>query len=173
MPVQLTYSADQQVGFPGLFRNLKRGAETIGVNGEASTEIPFGVFVKRKPGTDNGALLPSAANDVLWGAVLHSHRYTPEYDVGPLGLKPGVGFGLAEGGDVLFRVEEAVANGDPVYVRFAAKGGNTQRGAVRKTPDDGTTATAFLLKGAKFRSAAQAGGLAYVEFDTFLNHVLG
>ena len=47
-------------------------------------------------------------------------------------------------GPMVVKTEEAVSDGDPVYVRFAAKAGNTQLGACRNDPDGDVAASIQL-----------------------------
>ena len=70
-------------------------------------------------------------------------------------------------GDIAVLTEEAVAEGQPVYVRFAAKGLNTKLGAFRNDPD--ITANTFTITivstadGAKFEVTESGTVLEYVS----------
>jgi hypothetical protein len=64
-------------------------------------------------------------------------------------------------GRVKVSAEAAVNDGDPVYVRFVATGGEV-RGALRATPDSTDCA---LLLGARWRSTRADAGIAVVEVN--------
>lgn len=68
---------------------------------------------------------------------------------------------LMKAGDVWVYVEEAVSDGDPVYVRIASSGGNTQLGAFR---NDADSASCVQVVGATFTRNASGAGLAQAHF---------
>jgi len=68
---------------------------------------------------------------------------------------------LMKAGAVWVYSEEAVADGDPVYVRVASGGGGSQLGAFR---NDADTASAVLVVGATFTRNSSGAGLAQAHF---------
>jgi hypothetical protein len=161
---QTDYSYLQPVAFAGMLGDLSFKRVATGVN-KQGTAIPFGVAVTKAAG-DGNYDLPNIAGDKVYGIVLHSHDYDQRDLTGVQGVPVDVDFNLLEEGVAYVKVEEAVADGDPVYVRFAAGAGGAQLGAFRKSAD---TATAGLVKGGKFRSSAAIGGIAQVSFSQLVN----
>jgi len=102
-----------------------------------SGEIPFGVVVCMQDTTPDKCRLPVVAGDIgnkTLGITLRSfamENNTAGTAVYPLDSSVQV----AREGLVAAAVEEAVSAGDDVWVRYAAKGANTQLGALRKSPD--------------------------------------
>lgn len=158
---QLTYPDRMVVAFPGMKADLAEDYCRSYVNAEASAEMPFGICVAQ--GTAyNQAILPVDANSILAGVIVHSHDYVPTLELGTTGLKPKTSLSIMIQGTIYVLVEEAVAVNDTAYVRHTASGGNTQKGAWRKSAD---TATAIIVRGARFLTAASSGGLAVVQVD--------
>lgn len=161
---QTDYSINQPVAFAGMLGEISFKRVSTGVNAQGAA-IPFGVAVTKATG-DGNYDLPNAAGDKVYGIVLHSHDVDQRDLTGTQGVPVSAPFNLLEEGVAFVAVEEAVADGDPVYARFATGAGGTQLGAFRKSAD---TTTAGLVKGAKFRSTAAAGGLAMVSFSQLVN----
>lgn len=152
MPVQTTYSQTIAPGFPGLIWDEgHHSMKTAAIQAEASEEIAFGTFVARAASTDRllkpKALRLAASSDYIFGAVLHSHSYNRETDLGTLGLKPKTVMDILEVGVLWMLAEEDVLATDAVYARYATGAGGTIRGALR---NDADTASAVLVKGARF-----------------------
>lgn len=131
---QTSYAAGIVAGFPGMLYDTGVKDAVTMAQGEASAEIPFGVVVAKGTG-DVKAKLPASAADVLAGIVLHSNEYHKTSELGDTGLKPKVPMSVLRKGRVYVLLEENVSKGDPAFVRHTAKGGNTQTGGLRKTPD--------------------------------------
>jgi hypothetical protein len=161
---QTSYSDTLAPGFAGQLADLSFKRVSTGVNAQGA-QIPFGVAVTKATG-DGKYDLPNAAGDKVYGIALHSH------DVDQLGLTDTNGipidgdFNLLEEGVAYVITEEAVVDGDPVYVRYATGAGGTQLGGFRKSAVTSETA---IVKGAKFRSTAAAGGIAAVSFSQLVN----
>lgn len=166
---QLNYPDQMEPAFPGMKHDLRPDYVRSHHNAEAGTEIPFGVFVARGVHPE-AAVLPAADGAPLVGITLHSHVYDVPEQMGEIGVKPKNTLNVAANGSVWVRTESAVTPETPVFCRFAAGAGGTQRGAIR---GDADTATAFRVRGARFLASANAGGLVPVEFDanTFRSHV--
>lgn len=101
----------------------------------ADVAMPAGVYAV--PSGDSKCKLPVAAVEITRanGGVTEllvdriPNVSGLEYDVGQYVM-------LIKDGGVAVVTEQAVLDSDPVFVRFAAKGGNTQLGAFRKDSDD-------------------------------------
>jgi hypothetical protein len=161
---QTDYSLSQPVAFPGQLADLTFKRITTAVNKQAAA-IPFGVGVTKTTG-DGNYKLPAAAGDKVYGIAVHSHDYDQRNLTGAQGVDIDQDFNLLEEGVVYVKVEEAVVDGDPVFVRYASGAGGTQLGSFRKSAD---TATAGAVKGAIYRSSAAIGGFAVVEFSKLVN----
>lgn len=101
--------------------------------------------------------VPSAAGDVT-GTIGVGFILRADNRIDAVTLSAGKVFDVLETGRIWVKVEEAVAFGDPVFIRYAA-GGNG-KGSARKSAG---TSEAAQLAGARFISAAGANGLAVVE----------
>jgi hypothetical protein len=148
--------ADLQFTIDGATSNL-----TVAEN---DGEIPFGVFVVRN-GSDKKCRLPQVTGDIAKTMGLAVRHITSEQlESGNAAYGLGSQLDVAVKGNFFVQVEEAVDPdaGDVPYIRFAANGANTQRGAVRKSAD---TSTAAAVTGVKFLTAAAAGALAVVRID--------
>lgn len=116
---------------------------------------------------DGRCKLPTATGEITGGKALGISRYRATAMVNwPAGqtvpYPQGVTVPVVRRGPVWVKVEEAVAPGDPVFVRFAAGAGGTALGSFRKSAD---TATAVQLPGAVYLDTAGANGLARVDFN--------
>lgn len=162
MPVT-SYPTSAPLGFAGQLADEAPHYVRSAVNKEASA-LPFGLAFKRGA-ADGEALLPTAGTDKMIGIGVHRHDVNMVGASGwgaTAGMPAGERFDLLLNGVVWVLVEEAVVENDPCFVRFAAGAGGTQKGAFRKSAD---TATAVIVKGARFLSSAAIGGLALVEFS--------
>lgn len=138
--------------------------------------MPFGILVVQDPNRDNGAILPINA-EAISGSLLHPentphsvlgvtvHQFTIEQQrdvANNVGYPSGNMMSVLRRGRILVQVEDAVVAGGNVYVRYTSSGGNTQLGAFRS---DGDTSTAGLVDGARYKTSADAGGLAILDFE--------
>jgi hypothetical protein len=166
---QTAYPLVQPVAFAGLIADLNQGYYIrTGLNEEV-TEIPFGVALSKVGSSvDDGYKLPALAGSVIAGVSIHSPAIN---NIGSAGWAPTAGiprsrgapFNVLKRGTVWVTVEQAVLNYDIAFARFASGAGGTQLGAWRKDAD---TATAALVKGARFLTAqGTAAGLAVLDFD--------
>lgn len=170
MGIQLTYNTSQGAAFAGLlasesFATSLRSA----INGDPQTNgIPFGLAMAAGAAPAQGAvdrkvILPVAADVEFLGIGVHTHA------VNNIGLGSGANgmpqlgqISLLDIGDIWVKVEEAVLVDGPVFVRFTSDGGsNTQIGSFRTSVD---SARAVRLAGAKYLTAAAAGGYAIVRY---------
>lgn len=132
----------------------------------AGVDITNGRFVVMGS-TDGRCKLPTATGEITDGKLLGISGYDPMKMVNwPAGTTvpypQGTTVPVIRKGVVWVRVEEAVAPGDPVFVRFAAGAGGTALGAARKSAD---TATAVQCPGAVYLDTAVANGLARVDLN--------
>jgi hypothetical protein len=127
-------------------------------------EVPFGCFVCKDERSDDGQAvrLPRQSSDVTglrgegfvvadFGKSDHSQKYHRNSMVN-----------VMRKGYIFVLVEDAVAKGGAVYVRYAAGAGGTQLGSCR-SDDPGSEAA--LLPSARYETAADAGELAMVEIN--------
>lgn len=159
---QAAYSAAPGIGFAGQIADSTSVREIITrANGEASAGMPFGVVVGFGS-TDSKAILLADANTKIAGIVVRSHVYDPNFDLNSSrDPKPGAVLNIGRKGHFYVTVEEAVVPGDPVFVRHTANGGNTQKGAFRKSSD---SSNAVAITG-RYLSTAGAGEIALVSLN--------
>lgn len=160
---QLSYG-EQAAAFAGMLADSGFTDKESYYQGEASAEIPFGAMVARtaapSAGTPAKAIKLVDANSVLAGIVLHSHAYDARTELGTTGLKPKTVLSVLQKGRVWVNAEEAVALGDPVYVRHTAGSGTV--GYFR---NDADTANAVRVYGARFVTETTGAGLVQIEID--------
>lgn len=157
---QTSYAAAPGIGFPGQIADNAPTDVITRANGESSAGIPFGVAVAFGV-NDSEAILLVDANSKIAGIAIRSHAYDPNFDLNTSrDLAPNAVFAIGRKGHFYVTVEESVAPGDPVFVRHTANGGNTQKGAFRKSSD---SSNAVEITRAKYLSTAGAGGIALVS----------
>jgi hypothetical protein len=132
---------------------------------EADGEIPFGVFVVADGAADK-CRLPVLAADIGANTLGVSVRTLSQENLesGDNAYAPGSQVNVLKKGDIWMEVEETVAFGDPVYVRYAANGDDTQKGAVRKSGDgvaQVTTLTPTAANAALYEVGIGAYSYAY------------
>jgi hypothetical protein len=154
---QTSYTASPAVAYAGLEGDIQPARKAAKVN-EESSAIPFGVAVKRGT-SENKAKLPATAADEIIGVVLSTYAADNQALAQAAGVAAAGQMTIIEEGDVFVKVEEAVAVGDQVFVRFAS-GSGTQLGAFRKSID---SSTARRLPGAVYETAAAQDGYALVR----------
>lgn len=131
----------------------------------AGVDITNGRFVVMGA-ADGRCKLPTATGEITGGKALGIAVYDPMKMVNwPAGntvpYPQGTTVPILRKGTAWVKVEEAVAPGDPVFVRFAV-GTGSALGAFRKSAD---TATAVQLPGAVYLDTAAANGLARVDLN--------
>lgn len=136
-------------------------------------DVPFGVFVAKgsverdatnlRPGR---AKLPTLTGDQILGVVVFEQSKASRSLSGVLALPATEMASIVRQGVVWVVTEKAVNEGDPVFVRHAANGGNTQLGAATDTDDSTFTS---LLAGARFAGTTSGAGLAPVELLGSIN----
>lgn len=166
MSAQTTISADPALAYSGMVSEVwDKGIYSY----VAEVSITTGFFVIR--GTaDQQCKLPGAQHDIDGGPALGIAVYDPSLSTNwPSGqtvpYAAGVPVAVLRRGCIWVVVEEAVSDGDPVYVRITANTGPTRPvgGLGASTTDSGKTE---LLPNARFRTTqATAFGLALVEIN--------
>jgi hypothetical protein len=158
---QTSYDFAPAVAFAGLLADLSNHATLSYRNAEAAN-MPFGIAVKKGAGDSDAALL-SAAESVIAGVTVHTHAVDQQDGDG---VPPKGSIAVLTSGRIYVKVEQAVTPADPVYTRFAAGAGGSQKGAFRKDAD---TATAKLMKGARYLTSAAADGYAVLEVNALVD----
>lgn len=149
--MQTDYNAEMGVAFDGMLADSS-GHDSISkvIDGDG---LDFGLAATY--GASEGQIKAlSAITQKVAGIIMHKHVVN-----GVIAEKDVVA--LVRKGRIYVKVEEAVSEGDSVYVRAVAGAGEVA-GAFRKSVDGTDT---ILLNGAEFRSGAAAGGLAIVEIN--------
>jgi hypothetical protein len=165
MAVQTTYSDNAPVAIAGMLADL--GPKYV-KSLKAPSDIPFGIAVKVGATADVCALL-AATSDRVSGIVVHSHAHESAGLTGANGVPAKDTASVLRMGLCWVKVEDAVAVDGAVFVRHATSVNTpalTQRGALRSDADiNSAVPTAFALTGARYVTAAAAGGLALVEIN--------
>lgn len=148
---QESYNVEMDVAFEGMLADSGRHDALSKVIEGAGLDFGLGCTY----GTEEGQIKAlSAITDKFAGCIIHKH-----VEDGVLVEKSAVS--LMRKGRMYVKVEEAVAEGDPVHCRAIAPGAEVV-GAFRKSQDGVNT---LEVKGAEFRSSAAAGGLAIIDFN--------
>jgi hypothetical protein len=159
MAVQTSYGR-RDVAFAGLL------ADTSTYESDsyaAQVDLEFGIAVTRS--TNGRITKPSAASDVIVGITHHTHQKETYSLAGDLGIPAEDTAPVLRRGRVMVKVEEAVVDGDDAWVRFTADTGKPA-GGFRKSNDANK---ARRLRGAVFRSSADANGFAVLEVNCLLD----
>ncbi len=161
---QTTIPTSLQVAIAGQLADTNDNMTVVGVSGEASAEIPFGVMVC-KGSTDDAHILVAASTAKLTGVLVHQHTYDngPNGSLGTTGLKPKAVFDVLRQGTIYVLVEEAVVAQDRAFVRYAAGAGGTVLGAFRKTAVSSETIDVGTK--CQFLTSAASGGYAVLHVD--------
>lgn len=159
MSVQTTISLDPAIGAPGQLYDSGVFHDVVTL--WCTEDIPFGAAVKI-----NGMYcsLPAATGDVtgqLGVAIKDASKPTPGAVFGTGGYKAGDPVAVLKTGRVWIATETALANGAAPFVRYAAGGGGTQKGAWRNTID--STTALQPTSGVHVYRGVAAAGLAVVE----------
>lgn len=149
---QTDYPTKMDVALEGQLADI--GPNTIGSYVAEGEGVGIGLAVVQ--GTeDNQCVAPSETGQDILGVVAHSHAR--EVDA------PGEGdvVNVIRRGALYVRPEQAVAPGDPVYVRHTA--GSDPGEVPGRFRVDADTDKADLWPGAQWRTSASAGGLAVLD----------
>lgn len=162
---QTTYTQYAPEGLEGLKADMQSADILTGV---ANATIPFGRFVHRVAGGAADDRPPRVALPALTGDVTgqtgigFSMRETSLTDANEAGWLADETLPIMREGTCWVLAEDAVAYGDPVFVRFTVGAGTKTLGRVRTDADVGT---AVQLPGATFRSITTGTDeLALVEY---------
>lgn len=156
---QTSYSNTYTAGFEGMLADGGSPDIISKVNGEASTDLIFGRGVRE---TSAGAVNFSAAGQALLGVPVHMQKDAASL-AGSGAIPPKETFNVLRRGRIWVKAEQAVAVGDPVYVRHTVNGGTTAVGRFRKDID---TANAILISNARWASTTSgADQMAVLEIN--------
>lgn len=139
--------------------NMTAPYRVLGSPADEDMEAGRVVCVGANPGS---CALPADAADVGRSkgvVVYHPFRYA--FGANEEEVAAGQVADLLEQGEVWVQVEDAVTEGEPVYVRHTADGGLDQLGVCF----DGTGTGLALLPNARFASSAAAAGIARVRIN--------
>lgn len=125
----------------------------------ATQPIPFGYGVVLSSLGGDNVMLPTATGQKFRGVCERVHCLTDPLHSILDGAKPGATLSLIHEGLVWVPVDQAVAVGDPVFLRHTSGVPGTFR-------MDADTANADAISGAIFETAAAAGGIAIANFNT-------
>jgi len=169
---QTSYSINTAaVGFAGAPVDIAHQHDVVSGLAVAAA-VPYGVLVVLDSANSDGfdkiaAKVPALTTDVTnFGSALGVVLADQARAQDPAFVLPSYArydaLPIMRSGRVWVLVEEAVVDGDPVFIRFAAGAGGTQLGAFRKSAD---TATAVALPNAVYRSSGLAAGFAVVQLN--------
>ena len=164
MAVQTSVSDNLAAAIPGMVR----GSPHHSMTRVAQVAMQGGLLVVQGS-ADEKCKLPTASTDITsvlkpLGITRDNIARDPNF---PSGGTAGYTYQIGDSveivsqGEVWVQVEEAVAPGDDVYVRYDT-GSGSQKGAFRSSAD---STTAALLSGAVYRTTAAADGLALVAIN--------
>lgn len=162
MGQQTSYGYTQGVAIAGMIADLGAARIDSMRNAEASA-VPFGVGVVRY--AEKSVKLPASATADFAGVIIHHHarnQWGMSVESSDKSAEPAAAtMAVMSEGRVYVAPEQAVAFGDPVYMRITANGaGKLQLGAFRKDSDSGN---AILLKSARWYTGCDANGVAQLE----------
>lgn len=163
---QTTQTAAPPIARRGLLYGAQ-GNPVIRGDKIASASLIGGQFVARDA-ADGKVKLPTTANEVQLtgvGFVVYDAAHTVP-DGSAFDYAAGDAVPVLEHGDIWVQSEEALAYGDPVFVRFASGGGGSVLGLVR---NDADTATAAELVNARVLKTTAAAGLVLIRVDSLVN----
>ena len=163
MPIQTSVGYNPAVAIEGQVADLNN----VDMRSYAAgVDITNGRFVVMGA-ADGRCKLPTATGQITGGTALGIAVYDPmkmpNWPAGTTVPYPqGTTVPVIRKGVVWVKVEEAVAPGDPVFIRFASGAGGTALGSFRKSAD---TATAVQYPGAVYLDTAGANGFARVDLS--------
>lgn len=165
---QLSYAPNFALAVPGMRADSQIATDTISRMVAEANGVPFGVFVARQD--DQKCRLPTAATDVIlgvvmrdmWSAEVDSSQFPNNALASAAAIPNKRSCPVQRLGRIWVLTEEAVVEGDPVFIRIAAQGSLTQLGAARKS-DDGTTAASTVRFANARWAKSTASGCGLVE----------
>lgn len=173
-PIQTDYGYSYQAGLQGQPYDLSPYFDATAV---ASVDIEFGLGLVLNTSLvpDNnriGVKLPSASNDVFVGVAVLDRAISVNSGT-PAGFddlttdekavyKAGRPIRLRRRGRIYVYSDQAVAPGDPVYLRYTVSSGGIVAGNFRK---DGDTSKAAQLSGVQWGGKITAAGLVILELN--------
>jgi hypothetical protein len=175
--VQTTYSINIPVAMPGMLADLNDYQSVTGVlaDPDSTAAFPAGVMVcyldtplsDQVQGLDVSSFAPGGTAPPA-GIIMHTHATDTiglQTETTDLVFKQGSVLSLLTKGRIYVTLDASltIVQGDPVYVRYSANGGNATLGAFSNVTDSGKNT---LLRGAYFTTAAAATDTtAVISFD--------
>lgn len=170
MTTQTTYSFDMPKAYAGQLISAPAGGIVSKTNGEVSASIAPGRAVAWDTSdasfSDDAAILPAAADDVVLGIVLRTQTngISPYGDLDDTGYVIGATMQVLQQGKCWVIVEDAVvANETRLWVRRVAGGDPEFLGGL-VAADDSSDTIDCTAQGI-FRTSASAGELAVLEVN--------
>lgn len=169
--VQTTYDINIGVALRGMLADINDAQKVTGVlKTDGGESAPAGILVSYidSPASDQvhfvDAALASSGGKIA-GIIIHTHAADTiglQTETTDLLFKQQSTLSLLTKGLIYVYSELDVVQGDPVYYRTVASGGNTELGGFTNADDGSNTE---LLKGARFQSAGAAGTPVVLSFD--------
>lgn len=173
---QLSYRETPDKGVSGQIADTRNYRSSTGLN-TTNAAVKPGTFVTRAfttAGREKEIKPPASAADITGGNargfVIHQDLHINPLvitNVDRASYQPTEELPVMEQGFMFVRCETAWTAGANVYVRFTAKGGNTELGAVRNDADPTAAPadTAALCQFARFEDTGSGAGIAKISFD--------
>jgi hypothetical protein len=159
--MQLTYPTDLSRGFAGLKAD-DGPCDVLSRAFEASAAFPFGILVVAGTDPDRQATPPTAAAQEALGVLLHSHAYENDLPTA-VSVEDERMVNVLREGRIYVEPEQAVAVGDPVFVRVTAGvAPNDVIGRFRMDADGGN---AVAVTGARWVKSGSTTEVAVLEVD--------
>lgn len=165
MRIQTSFDIEPPIGYAGQL-GATSAPNIMSLKNVDSVSIPFGyavIFDRAAPASDYSATLPAAETDIVAGIVIRSHAYEHDDGLDSTGVEAGHFMNVLRKGRVLVVAEDAVAVGDPLWVRCTAGGAGEVVGGLTNA-DDGTETIDCSAYG-KWLTSASAGELAWLEVN--------
>lgn len=164
-------SAIPGTGFTTTETDVNLGAPSTVTANVATVVLPFGHgVVRRTTGanvTSKSVAIPSGTGQDIMGVTARIHSNVDDTNASPANLQgevaPFKDASVVHEGQIWVEVDEAVAAGDPVFLRHTA--GGTGPGVPGTFRTDADTARADAITNAKFESATTGVGTARVSMN--------
>jgi hypothetical protein len=172
--VQTTYNINIVGALRGMLADLNDAQTVTGILADPDTTaaFPAGIMVAyldtplsdQVQNLDVSTFAPGGTAPPA-GIIIHTHATDTiglQTETTDLLFKQGSALSLLTKGIIYVISEADVVQGDPVYVRYSANGGNTELGGFSNASDGGHNT---LLRGSYFLSAGTAGTPVKLSFD--------
>ncbi len=170
--VQTSYSINTVVALRGMLADVNDAQIVTGIlaDPDSTAAAPAGIMVSYidAPASDQVQFVDAALGSTggkIAGVIVHTHATDTiglQTETTDLLFKQGSALSLLTKGRIYVTSELDVVQGDPVYYRTIANGGNTTLGQFTNADDGSNTE---LLKGARFETTGTAGTPVVLSFD--------